>query len=257
LDDVAYTLKLRINNPTSVENGGILANPPQVRLIRAKGNADGSHDDWSLAGTHTSISAITEGEDYLVTSSSVVGFSWFNGGGNNANPLPIELLNFNATMNNRVVDLTWQTASEQNNDFFTVERSADGFEFEPLTIVKGAENSNELLSYTAQDLKPLEGVSYYRLKQTDFDGAFDYSEIKVVSSEISDEVLIFPNPSNGIVNFKSDKEITDLRISTSEGKVLFHEVNSSEFRLELPIGVYYATLEIQGILYSKKVVIVK
>ena len=142
LDDVAYTLKLRINNPTSVENGGILVNPPQVRLIRAKGNPDGSHDDWSLAGTHTSISAITEGEDYLVTSSSVEGFSWFNGGGNNANPLPVELLNFNAEKNNRAVDLSWQTASEHNNDFFTVERSADGYIFEPLTFVKGAENSN-------------------------------------------------------------------------------------------------------------------
>ena len=171
--------------------------------------------------------------------------------------MPIELLNFNATFSNRSVELTWQTASEHNNDFFTVERSADGLNFEPILYKAGAGNSNELLSYTSQDLKPFEGISYYRLKQTDFDGAFDYSEIKVVSSEISDEVLIFPNPSNGIVNFKSDKEITDLRISTAEGKVLFHEVNSPEFRLELPIGVYYATLEIQGILYSKKVVIVK
>ena len=257
LDDVAYTLKLRINNPTSVENGGILANPPQVRLIRAKGNADGSHDDWSLAGTHTSISAITEGEDYLVTSSSVVGFSWFNGGGNNANPLPVELLNFNAEKNNRAVDLSWQTASEHNNDFFTVERSSDGYIFEPLTIVKGAENSNELLSYKAQDLQPLDGISYYRLKQTDFDGAVEYSDIKIVDMEGNSNVMIYPNPSNSIVNFKSGKEISDLTISTAEGKVLLNEVKSSEFRLELPIGVYYATFEIEGTLYSKKLVIVK
>jgi hypothetical protein len=169
----------------------------------------------------------------------------------------VELLSFNATLNNRKVDLTWQTASEHNNDFFTVERSADGFNFEPVLYKDGAGNSNELLSYTIQDVQPLEGVSYYRLKQTDLDGAFEFSDIKIVDMESNSNVMIYPNPSNGIVNFKSNKEIINLTISTAEGKVLLNEVKSSEFRLELPIGVYYATFEIEGTLYSKKLVIVK
>lgn len=92
--------------------------------------------------------------------------------------LPIELISFEAKMNNnKQVDIFWATASELNNDFFTIERSADGVNWEIVTTAAGAGNSIYRIDYAAYDSRPLSGISYYRLKQTDFDGAFEYSNI--------------------------------------------------------------------------------
>jgi hypothetical protein len=92
--------------------------------------------------------------------------------------LPIELISFEANLNaNNQVDIFWSTASEQNNDFFTIERSIDGLNWEIVATVAGAGNSTNRIDYAAYDLRPLSGISYYRLKQTDYDGAFEYSNI--------------------------------------------------------------------------------
>lgn len=97
------------------------------------------------------------------------------------NPLPIELLSFTAEPGAGQVDLAWSTASERNNAYFTVERGTDALHFDPLLQVPGAGNSHSLLHYTDVDLAPLEGLSYYRLRQTDLDG----------TSEVSDAVPVF------------------------------------------------------------------
>jgi hypothetical protein len=93
------------------------------------------------------------------------------------NPLPVELVSFEAKCLNAEMNLYWTTASETNNELFTVERSGDGYDFMPIATVKGALNSNNFISYSIKDLNPLSGINYYRLKQTDTDGAFEYSEI--------------------------------------------------------------------------------
>ncbi|MCC6691292.1 MAG: T9SS type A sorting domain-containing protein, partial [Bacteroidia bacterium] len=112
------------------------------------------------------------------------------------NPLPIELLDFTANYSSsKSVKLDWITATETNNDFFTVERSADALNFEPIATVKGAGNSSLQLSYSIVDEKPLSGISYYRLKQTDFDGKYSYSKIVSVSANPSElSFVVFPNP---------------------------------------------------------------
>ncbi len=92
-------------------------------------------------------------------------------------PLPVELLNFNATAAGNVVNLSWSTASEINNDYFTVERSKDAQQFEAVLQRDGAGNSNTVLTYNDVDSQPYEGLSYYRLKQTDINGEFSYSEV--------------------------------------------------------------------------------
>jgi hypothetical protein len=97
------------------------------------------------------------------------------------------------------VELTWSTATETNNDFFTVEKSNNGTDFKALAQVPGAGNSNQILNYKLIDEQPYEGVSYYRLKQTDFDGKYTYSELRTVSLNIADghnKINIYPNPSN-------------------------------------------------------------
>lgn len=170
--------------------------------------------------------------------------------------LPIELLNFEAILQNRAVDLNWQTASEHNNEFFTVERSANLFNFEPITYIGGAGNSTELLSYTTQDLNPLDGVSYYRLKQTDLDGTFEYSDIRVVILGADDKLLVFPNPSNtGLINFQNPADIGELSIYDSEGKLVFKETVGNTLQVKLNFGVYLARYEVAGFLKMKKIVI--
>jgi hypothetical protein len=98
-----------------------------------------------------------------------------------SNPLPIELLAFSATCQNDRTEIQWTTASETNNNFFTVERSADASSFEVVKTIPGSSNSNYIISYNTTDDKPLAGTSYYRLKQTDYDGSSKYSNIISVS----------------------------------------------------------------------------
>ncbi len=98
-----------------------------------------------------------------------------------SNPLPIELIRFAGNCADGQVEVTWTTASETNNDFFTVQRSIDGVTFEDVTNVDGAGNSSSIINYSAIDYNPYGGVSYYRLKQTDFDGTSQYSDVVAVS----------------------------------------------------------------------------
>ena len=109
-------------------------------------------------------------------------------------PLPVEFLQFEATCQNELSELIWSTASEINNDYFTIERSADAKNFEVLARVNGNGNSNTTINYKWTDDNPINGASYYRLKQTDFNGAFKYSGIRTVSCEELDDISIYPNP---------------------------------------------------------------
>jgi hypothetical protein len=145
--------------------------------------------------------------------------------------LPIELINFDANLSDGVVYLNWQTASEVGNDYFWVQRSADGLVWENVLWMDGAGNSTSLISYATEDRAPLLGLSYYRLKQVDENGAHSYSPTKVisngqfysdqqllilpVSSEIQHNVVIyFAEPIDG------DVEINVVSIS---GAVLYSQ----------------------------------
>jgi hypothetical protein len=133
-----------------------------------------------------------------VTWTGLNNFSDFTGNGNGT-PLPISLLDFNAQLVLDHVDLNWTTATETNNDFFTIERSKNGVDFKELAQIKGAGNSNQIQNYRLIDEQPYQGVSYYRLKQTDFNGKYSYSEIKTVDisvNAIHNHLSVYPNPSN-------------------------------------------------------------
>lgn len=110
---------------------------------------------------------------------------------NGLNPLPISLVEFTAKPEGEHVRLDWITASEQDNAWFTVERSADAVLFGPVLEVPGAGNSAQLLHYTDLDLRPLSGLSYYRLKQSDTDGTSTYSPVvSVFRGVTSDRPLV-------------------------------------------------------------------
>ena len=114
--------------------------------------------------------------------------------------LPIELLSFTATPvkqadDNYIVRCNWATATEINNDYFTVERSKDGTIFSQIGTMKGAGNSNATLNYEYDDMAPYNGLSYYRLKQTDYDGKYTYSNIVPVFIGGLEIINFYPNPA--------------------------------------------------------------
>lgn len=116
----------------------------------------------------------------------------------NPGALPIELISFDATANENQVDLSWVTGSEKDNDYFTIERTVDGFTYEEVSRIKGQGNSSTKSYYDFSDKEPVIGVSYYRLKQTDFNGEFKtYDPISVYCKSQGTSVHVLPNPNDG------------------------------------------------------------
>ncbi|MCO6498774.1 MAG: T9SS type A sorting domain-containing protein [Vicingus serpentipes] len=188
-----------------------------------------------------------------------------------ATPLPIELISFNAIVNEDVVDLTWQTATEINNAYFTIERSTDGKEWEEVIITNGAGNSNQLIEYFETDYNPLSGISYYRLKQTDFDGKYEYFNIVPVKFEKNGNgnINLFPNPLN-------PGEIVTIEFSGIEANeflIVMRDVTGKEFyskmmvniengelvgvptETDIPAGVYIITATSENQIYSQKLLV--
>jgi len=165
----------------------------------------------SVAGTYVASTAINipleVNRTGLTTADLSVGNAWRIGTKNIFySPLPIELLSFNATINNAVVDISWSTASEMNSDHFNIERSADMINITNIATVAAAGVSNTTINYYSVDEHPLTGVSYYRLKEIDHDGSGTYSNWVAINynplSEIKEQadVTIYPNPSKSIIN---------------------------------------------------------
>ncbi len=134
-------------------------------------------------------------------------------------PLPVELTEFKAQCRSTdVVELQWQTASELENDFFSVEKSADTKNWMELGNVKGAGTFMSVKNYSYRDNNKNSGTVYYRLKQTDVNRNYKYSDMVVLNScqeKGNGELILYPNPAKSEVIFKTDAdgvmvEITDL-----------------------------------------------
>jgi subtilisin-like proprotein convertase family protein len=217
-----------------------------VILKRPVGSISGA--DWSTGG---GLLDVLGGTGRLVSNgfalrSGLTSFSEFGvgDGSSGGGPLPIELINFDAKLNDRAeVELNWATAIEINNDYFTIERSDDGTIFEPILEVAGAGNSTVMRTYKDVDQDPLLGISYYRLKQTDFDGTSTYSQIRSVSlvrSKVEPSMVVYPNPSEGNIKVKSSgiEGMVAIMITDIQGKTIYlqHEMiheGESPISLEL------------------------
>jgi hypothetical protein len=183
------------------------------------------------------------------------------------NPLPIELINFNAIPNGNSVDVSWQTASEINNDYFTVEKSIDGVNFEFVVEIDGAGNSTSQLSYSTVDENPYNGQSFYRLKQTDFDGSFEYSNPVVVNFNGGKVISIYPNPVLGnqhlfTVDCSNLKEIiSSIQLVDELGRIVHQQsvstnINQISISTEnVGSGVYFVKVNTISNHYFSKVVI--
>lgn len=176
-------------------------------------------------------------------------------------PLPIELISFSAKPEESLVVLNWTTASELNNDFFTVERSTDGFSWNQITTVKGAGTSNYQIDYLIYDQNPLVGLQYYRLKQTDFDGTYNYSNTVSVnfSGIYSDAFLLYPNPASESIQLISSENTLEpiaVKLYSITGQFLFdfsfEHGNQAVLSVnDLKPGSYYVIVK-QGNTISRK-----
>ena len=142
--------------------------------------------------------------------------------------LPVNLLSFTAKPEADKVKLNWSTTSETNNSFFTVQRSGNGKQFVDIASVDGGGNTSQLKEYSHTDSSPLEGTSYYRLKQTDFDGTSSLSRIVPVKFNADEnmEFSVFPNPVTDHLNLqllglKKDGKIFNYEIVSDNGKKLY------------------------------------
>jgi hypothetical protein len=177
------------------------------------------------------------------------------------NPLPVEIVDFAVYPCDSHACLSWTTASETRNDYFTIERSNNGLHFETLGKVKGAGNYSGLQKYMMEDGNPYAGISYYRLKQTDFDGTSKY--FKTVSFYLSRDIAdfdIFPNPVETNKCMVKTKQVpVSLHIYNMLGErirsIVITEINT-EIDLSLfESGVYTIVNELSGL--SKKLIINK
>ena len=184
----------------------------------------------AASGTVTySIASSTAGTTYYIGMDGNAGSNChFNVSGTNVVPLPIDLISFQTkSIGNSKVMAEWKTASETNNDYFTVERTKDGIHFEDVCIVKGSGNSTSTKDYSSIDPHPFKGISYYRLKQTDFNGETSYSAISAVSIDDESELnfSIYPNPTqmddSQYLQFAGNaNEIIAIEIYDVTGKVI-------------------------------------
>jgi len=188
----------------------------------------------NLTGSITSTSAPT-----AFNSFSTFALGDKIGGGN---ILPVGLLHFSAQPDNDKVDLGWTTSTESNNSYFTVERSKDGVNFEFLQRINSAAlngNSAIALNYTAQDVNPYTGVSFYRLRQTDLDGNSTYSTVVSVSFDKKLALSVYPNPSKGTLYISGAVNETSLKVEWFDisGRALLQQI--------VPVQSGLATLNTQ------------
>jgi hypothetical protein len=190
---------------------------------------------------------------------------------NNLSPLPIELLSFNAILNSDKVDVSWKTATEINNDYFTIERSKDGVNFEKLMSVNGAGNSTSIIDYFDMDTNPYTGISYYRLKQTDYNGQHSYSNVVPVEYNPNGDpsISLFPNPTNSetttfislnqlngqevlvVLRDITGREVYSKLIVTGSDK----EIVALDPENKLAKGTYLVIASSENKFYSKKLIV--
>ncbi len=158
--------------------------------------------------------------------------------------LPVELIYFDAMIEAGATKLVWETALEINNKGFEIERSQDGIFWDVITFQEGQGTSQEPHFYTYLDREPFVGDNYYRLKQIDEDGHFEYSEIKHLVFSEKKNFEIFPNPASEFLQIDYASEISQIQIFDALGNRVLN-IEEEQKRIDislLPEGIYFIEL---------------
>ncbi len=180
--------------------------------------------------------------------------------------LPVELLDFTAEVVGDRVFLAWQTLSEINHDYFSIERSVDTRNWEEIQKLRKQENTDKPSHYSLYDEAPLKGISYYRLKQTDFDGQYTYSNIRSIyfQSLSESQILIYANPTEDEFKIKGmDLEGEALiQIYSTSGQLMSEQHldiqalrNTSFSTSSLSSGSYIIRCYLRDRVYTSKLIV--
>lgn len=189
---------------------------------------------------------------------------------NPTNPLPITLQSFDVRVVDDVVLLNWVTATELNNDYFTIEKSLDGRQFELLAKVQGKGTTFNSSEYTIRDINPYQGYSYYRLKQTDFDGTTEIIDIASIYYDKRITSRIFPNPvTDNRVNIRlEDSTAGEVRIQfvNQMGHIVYYTTaarleGGQDIVLDLPAdlqaGLYFVVARSTGETFRSRMILIR
>ena len=246
----AYNVSIRCNDLTGEDNVTHM-DRSKVRVIKSAGPG---HTSWQGL-THESI--VGTDADFTVTASGT-GFSFFGAGTEDENALPVELVSFSGDCEDGLVNLEWQTASENNSEDFELEYSRDGVDWSLIHTEPAAGFSTELITYNFDHNQAISGDNYYRLTQNDIDGSsVVYDNLVINASCQSTEngyFSVFPNPSAGsfqvIMNNPEIEGNADLKIVDTKGSVVFVKsivvnsgINMYVIQQNLAPGIYYINVE--------------
>jgi hypothetical protein len=250
INTTPFTITLQMKNLSTVTDRST------VRIIKAAGSSNPAehHSTWTALTFGDNPVSGNSNTDFTVTGTAT-GFSWFGAASGNNNPLPVELLSFNGTCNEGMVNLVWQTASEFNSSHFDVEKSTDGETWRVLATIPSAGTSNELLTYQTVDNNGTNGSNYYRLRQVDVDGKeklYDPINVSCVETTVG-YFTSYPNPSGNefqvIVNNKEILGACTLNIVDAQGKVIDQRkievkdgINMFVISEKLTPGIYFLNI---------------
>ncbi len=227
-------------------------------------------ENWSNGGGLLSILGavdrlVSNGVTSLGGLTSFSEFGIAQGGGES---LPIDLVSFGAMPEEERVRIDWTVSMEINNDYFTIERSLDGVDFEPVAVVQGGGNHAIETKYQTYDENPEMGLSYYRLRQTDFDGKFKVYDMVSVSmtSNVSTSFNIYPNPNKGsfTVALETPFDKTTLMVLNGMGQMVYYNEllnttgkTNSQLDLSnvLAAGIYFVKVDTGTDTFIKQMVI--
>ena len=192
----------------------------KIRYYTSVGS--GTSYTTSVAGTNTTSTTITVPKPPAVSATTTIteillrtpvsggGYQWNHACAFNIT-LPVDLISFEAEREGDNIKLNWSTASEENNDYFEIQKSYDGEVFTPIGYVDGAGNSNAVLEYNYTDSET--GKAYYRLKQLDYDGEFEYSDIVVAKGNRREVMSVRYFTLAGVETLKERGGLTITRYS--------------------------------------------
>jgi hypothetical protein len=206
-----------------------------TKLFQQGGNNSDISDSYSLTGPGTIVvSGKANRADEIITYAII------------ATPcncllsiLPLELLMFKANLENKEIVLEWMIQSEINLDYYSIERSQDALNWEQINVVKIFEPSSVSKNYKVFDSTPLNGTTYYRLKQVDLDGRVKYSKTETLESSQSFEINIFPNPNeSGLLKIVQNKKNSlEIKLINSLGNLIYQK-NSNDMYTEIDLSPF-------------------
>jgi hypothetical protein len=203
------------------------------------------------------IMYVVNGTTKTMTHTGYTGtFSPFAIGGD-ASPLPVQLLHFEATLQNKHALLSWSTSSETNNSGFEIMKSSDGANWNPIGFVSGAGNSVETQVYQFVDFN-FNTLAYYKLKQVDFDGNFSYSPIRMLHSNAGNgiaDVKLYPNPNNGSFTVHVEGNATFELLDAKGARIQAGNMTQSRTFSQLAAGMYLLKLNCNGQVITNKIIV--